>query len=482
MIPDSQRREIQLKQRQIVSDNWEDMLGAFIRRHIGAERAQKWGFKDTTWNISKTLTETLAVRYIVAPTVKGDSKFIDILNQSNLWGLMPRVERNTYAIREMLMHIDANVSGKLIFRPVFPNDVEVELQPDDPSEIWLVRENRVWIKDGKEIEVVITHDVRDPINPVFSVKSKNGKDFTKQFINDENWVYPWVYSNGIPFVPYVLRHAEDTGQLWDSTTANQLIQLSLMCGMMYSFFAHSLMRASWPQRWGMNVELVGEEFDAIDAETNQPYVAEKAIDYDTDPGSFVILRRSGDSNEQSEIGQWQSASNPQDYILAIKHYAQQALSIVGMSAANIVRNSSDMRSGVALHVDRETQRDAQRKTESSCRSADLQMISKAAAIYNSQYGTKFKESGYKIEYHSIPPSKEEQDALHEKVKFRLENKLISRAEALNLLIPDKSIEDCVKAINDLDSLEQKGMEKVNGTRAESTTESATTASDTESTD
>ena len=105
-------------------------------------------------------------------------------------------------------------------------------------------------------------------------------------------------------------------------------------------------------------------------------------------------------------------------------------------SADILRNDADPRSGYALSISREGQRQSAAKAAPIFRRFDSQALAKSAMLANRYLGQSLPESGYRVQYQPIKLSAEEQKNQTEDIKAKLEAGLISPVDALMILNPD----------------------------------------------
>ena len=124
-------------------------------------------------------------------------------------------------------------------------------------------------------------------------------------------------------------HAARTSSLFDAYEQRELIEGSLNCAVLWSFFAHCVRAASWPQRYAISVEVSGST-TADDG--NSAAVV-------TDPATVVMFKGLEDSTSQPMIGQWSAGADPSVLQTAISQYERRVASYSGINPAQWLRHS-----------------------------------------------------------------------------------------------------------------------------------------------
>jgi hypothetical protein len=142
----------------------EDDLDQLIRQQIGNVRKEVWGRPDLTGNPFLSLWSQVSVLYNIEPEImppSGSEGVVDAVADAGYWPLMQRVQRDTLALREMLVRVDV-IDGVLTFRPVFPDYVEASADPARPGVPVMIAE---WMHHDSCGWVRHVLDVRDPERP-----------------------------------------------------------------------------------------------------------------------------------------------------------------------------------------------------------------------------------------------------------------------------------------------------------------------------
>ena len=448
------RWEYTARVRDMLSGQWAQHLEREMAMHIGQDRRAAWGVPDLSSNVLKSVVTQLSVLYDREPNVYVDEDLTGetlegllgrdgLVTRAGLWPLMSRVQKLVVGCREYFVRVDVSDHG-VNFRPVAPDMVIAEASPDLPDvptyiqELQLRRhpETRepVWVYEIADIRRA--EDGGHPMGPrwAFHLAERSGKmgqDVTQLFTgtadqSGEN--YPYRLQDGTPTIPWILYHAEKTGQLFDAYNNRELVTGSLTIGDLYTAWLHVVRDCSWPQRY-----MTGVTIDGLDYEDTNTKRRRAAISMD--PASILMLSVDPDATGQPMVGQFQPGGDVESLLQAVSNYETRVAQFSGVSPAEISRANGDPRSGYALSITREGQREAQRRYEPQFRRSDQQLLSITAALVNRHFGTSYPENGYRVQYQSIPLSPNELQAQREDLIAKLGAGLLSPVDAYMALNP-----------------------------------------------
>ena len=420
--------------RRLLYSQFQTDLDSRIRQAVGNVKADAWKPLDLTANPYLSIWQQTAVLYDVAPevvTVAGSEPVLSALTESGAWALMQRVQRDTLGLREMLLRVSASEAGDLVVRPVFPDMVQVEVDPSDPGRPVKIKE---WLFDPTHGWVRHVYDVRDPAAPLYAVFTAGGVDVSALVLggNFTGTAYPFRLADGAPILPWVLYHASETGCVWDCYTMREVVEGSLMLGVYLTFFGHVLRDASWPQRYVIGARVLGA--DTVDGEGNVLAGRREVV---TDPATLLEMEMDPTFTGQPLVGQWNASADPEKLLTSISMYERRILTLAGIQAPDVTRTDSDIRSGYSLAVSREQVRTLQRVYEPQFRRGDLQLLSIAAALLNRATGSAYAEdaSAYRITYQGLPKSPQEVLAELTEIKARTDAGLLGPVTAYQELNP-----------------------------------------------
>ena len=436
----------------MLTGNWMQDLQDEIAQHIPASRQAAWGVPDMSSNIFKAAVQALCGLYVETPTIgvteatQGQAEGLigrnGLVNQAGLWALMQRVQFFTLGLNECFVRVDVNgdTTG-LLYRIVTPDFVDADSDASDPSNPHTIKEMRLRQNpETKEHEWTIDHlsikDLSNPIYEVYTVGSNGQKqnDVTEMYLgaSQSGAAYPYRDSEGTPFLPYSLYHAEVHGKLFDAYANREVVQGSLNASVLYTYFLHLSRDCSHPQRYLMGATLAGLDTFDNNLESRRNAIA-------SDPASILIFAPDPDlqAGQQPQIGQYQAGGDVSEMLESITVYERRIAMYMGISGADVQKmTNGDPRSGVAIAISRSSMREAQRKYAPSFRRADEQTLAISAKIANRFMGTAYPETGYRVQYHAIPLSPQESKEQREHILSLLNAGLMSKIDAIRQLYPD----------------------------------------------
>jgi len=468
---DAARVQETRKRVRIMDGVWDHDLEQRMISHFGLVRREVMGPLTESKNLAKKLCDELSVLYVKPPKVRhgldGEVSALlgqdGLIGQAGLWSLMPKCQRYTLALREMLVRVDWSAENDaLVYRLVTPDLVTAESHPDAPGVPVVIRELR-WRAQIKGWAYDV-FDISDRQNPTFKIKTKDGNDITEQILGASysGESYPWRRTEGElagdPVLPYVLYHAEVASRLWNCFDWSEVFEATLDIACCYSFLLHGIKNASWPQRYAVGAHVAGATTDG----ENSNYRSVPA-----DPSSLLQLEASQDGI-QPQIGAFGEGIDVAKLQQAIAAIEQAMMNVAGVDAANIVRNSSDAWSGAALSINRDGKREAQSVYTPQFRVADLHLIELSAIVSNVFGGFNFPESGYRIDYVSIPLSANELAARRQHHDALIASGRMSPVEAYIEEHPGTTIEEAILALDKIKVDTALATRSLDGTSAQDT--------------
>lgn len=428
--------------RRLLDSAWRDDLTARLVQEIGTVKLGAWGIPKVTSNPFQVISREMSALYTREPEVrapKGDPIYgplADGIRASGLWARGNDFMSMVLGLREAFWRIDVEPgTGRVTYRPVWPDLVEATAdpaRPDQPVEIrelrW--RDNYGWCWD--ELRILdrgdaISDFIGEP-TPSYTVKTWGGRDITAEVFDGvyaSGDAYPYRYSDGTPFLPYVLYRARNLGdRLFRWTDAAETVESSLDLAVNYTMLSHVIRDASWPQRWmrgchvaGLDVSKDGERREVV-----------------TDPATVLHLEEDPEA-KNPEVGQWQAGQSPKELEDVISSLANRIAIEAGLPPNDIQRMGGTARAGYAISLSNEGKRTAVRKFAPSFRASDEELVGKTAALLNRAVGLGIPEYGYSVIYQDLPLSPEELQARRANILELLSAKLISRLDAYLELHP-----------------------------------------------
>lgn len=447
IFPDSQtqiRTETNALRRRMLEGSWGPDLERYLQSQIDLSRRATWGTIDQSSNVFAHSCKALAVLYSEKPLVGVPREFrsqaepylrIDgALDRSNYFSIMQSVQYKTIGIREMCMRVDISDSGELLFRPVTPDMVYAKAPAGDPLKPNCIYEYRLRQneKTGNTFWTADVYDLRDKAHPKYQVRlvdanGKLGDDVSDVFLggnmDDDN--YPYIDSQGVPYLPWVIYHASLGGSLFSPFELSEVVSGSLQASCYYCFLKHLFLDSAWPQRWTVNAALAGLNTYGTGEQTQRMAIS-------ADPASILCFMPDPDVQSQPMLGQFEAGlKDPNQMISAITVYERRLSSQMGIDPASVTKVSSDPRSGYSIAMSQAATRDAQRRFSEVFRVADMQALVLGAKISNRFLGTNFPEQPiYSIQYIAVPLSPEELKAQREDIIQKMEKGLLGHVQAI----------------------------------------------------
>lgn len=430
-----------------------------VADRVKSERADAMGAVDLSVNLAEQTCGQLSAMYVESPWLHVDGidpgtlqEINDWFESAQLWPLMDRCQRDTLGLREMLVHLDV-VEGALIPRLVFPDCVAAEAgaNPSMPTKIYETRERQVEGKWSWFWYVVELTESGTSFR-VLSSLDDDAEDVSGTFKVSSD---AYQYADGTGFLPYVMYRAAKHSEMWSPNEWAGLFSATLQICVFLTYFDHGMLQASWAQRWMANGRVVGGKTSepagvpTINGNGKTPSVARHGVT--SDPAVLLKFESSGDNEHPIQVGQFVPAVDPGQVLGAALSYLRNALESIGIDPAAVVRTTSDPRSGIALTVSREAQREAQKQWFSLFRASDLELVRKAIAMRNrlAPSGPQWPETGWRITYRSLPPTEAELSAKQARLTDQIDRGLASKVDVYMELHPGVSRDAATKKLREI---------------------------------
>lgn len=443
----------QRRRRRILYGRWHPDLVRRAKKLIGSERRRAWGYLDQSANPFRQLADQFSTLYDHEPNLRNEKAndkqqdaLEEALNEAGYWALMQRVQRDTVGIRECYLRIDVTDDGELVLEQVFPDMVSGErfdrtgrrlqrfayLRPRaDPG-----AENKVaWFWDVFEVVGGVgTYSVRrfdkkemegDAVSDLFLMTSSGGDAPAGGLTGNE---YPYLDGEREAFIPVVRHRAAVLGSSthYDPFDWHEVVEGSLNVAVYWSFWGHVLRQAGWPQRYSIGCHIKGT---GIVGEDRREQV-------EADPAILLHFTADGKFEGTPSVGQFAPGADALQLAGGIERYEARIAAGVGVSPSDLVRTSGDPRSGYALAVSREAQREQQRKLTPAFRQGDRQALQIIAILLNQaqiEDLPELPEKGWTPKYVSLPMSADERRAVIEEALKLLDEGFIDEVEAMQMI-------------------------------------------------
>lgn len=386
---------------------WETDLRTYMSAHVEASRLKSWGPPSMALNLAKSLIKQINCLYDDEVSVRNadfDDESEGLMSRLLTWPRWQRHARDVIGLRESAIRIEhaADAPDGIHLRLVPATEIEVEGSPSVPTVPRLVRWARRR-KIGFETHWCWdTWDIREPDAPTFRIVRNEGMvDVTVDVLGAEEAgrPYRWVDPDGRPYLPWVLYHAADTGQMWDSGEWHELVQGTYAIAMLWTFWIHALKEASWEQKVAIDLVLQGTRTAGSGADTRSRIAV--------DPASILMFKSTDGRGTVTSIG---ASIDPLAMAQAIVAYQQIVATHLGVSPADVQVTSGSGQSGVAISLTRAGIRTMQRRYQPQFRAGDEELLQKVAwthNIFGDPSYPKLPASGYRVTYAGVPLTAEE---------------------------------------------------------------------------
>jgi len=284
---------------------------------------------------------------------------------------------------------------KLILRHVDPSVLEGEQAQDDPGQPIILRWERRRKVDGDWQTTVDEWDVSDPKNPSYRVLDtallgsdgdyNKPDDLTEKLFgksqSGEGYSWRWTQGDrkGTPYIPARIYHKVLSPDLWTPYRGIEIVDGTLVAGVMWSFWVHCVLDASWPQRYSVNATPIG----AIANKDGTKAVV-------TDPATLLMLEAIV-KDQPVVIGQFEPGADPEALGRSIDNFCVQL-------EASIVAVDLSSTGGDPLEQISRAREKTIAGYDSICREGDGAVLEICAAIANNWKNKAYPEAGYGLLY------------------------------------------------------------------------------------
>jgi len=456
---DSERSRLLLPMSRVLAEDWSDVAADYMSEFIAEQRLATWGPPDTSDNVFADICRQLATpgHYGHRPVFRHRNNSANrlikpggLLDQARYASKLQSVEYHAWGLGDMLVHVHAPSSERLVLRPVQPQDVYVEASDDDPSEpvvIWELRRRyvaaaggTVWAWDRWSIRPDDVHfrvvSAQDAKYDQAAVGIKEGEDITgllfgETFQGDD---YSWRTKDGDPALPWAWYRSADSGNLWQSTVRYGAFKATLGVAVLSTYVMHAARDAS-----GSTVIVHGLEPPSTNARRIGSEDQTRSIHLS--PGSMLFLaeREGSKGVGVTTVG---PGANLQPLDLFLRAKRQQAAERFGIGDASAVANSSNPMSAQSMLLSHATRREAAEQSEELFRAGDMALL-RACSVCLRANGVNVPESGYTVQYWRPDPMPQEMKARREQDEWDVANGYRSTVDVYMSRHPGTSREDAI---------------------------------------
>lgn len=397
---DSERWEKTRLRRRLLEGCWKQDIVYYMSLHLDKTRQGAWGEPSQSMNLYKSIVQQLAVIYNETPQVSNadmDELQEEYLKEMNLFSKAQQHSEYVIGLRDSIYRIYWNPRlNKVELRLVTPDYVLVETDPYSPQTPIKISEAVEREYQGEEIYTWEVWDISNPESPSLKIFSEDMKDnLTGYFLGEA----PYLFINPVtkqPFLPYVIYHAQDTGECFDDDSWSELVHGTLEVALLWSFWIHIVKDASWAQKYGIDVDLQGL--------STKP--GQERASISTDPASILMFKSK--DGQSGSLNSMQVSLDPKSVADSILQYSSAIMENLGLLGADLQKSSTQ--SGVSIQIRKDAIRLWQKRFEPMFRLGDKEMLEKVSLISNLFAPEGFPIlpiTGYDIKYTAIEKTQAE---------------------------------------------------------------------------
>lgn len=429
--------------------SWRELLRAHVETQLGPLRAKIVGVPDTSANLYKSVVDQTSTLYDDDPVIDGAPEVAEQLELGGWWGLAPTNQRFAQGLRQTLVYVGYDgADGHCTFRLVPPNRVTIDVAHDNPRRIlrvWWARERPIpGNTSGEEAWFWDRWDAAGE----FSIWTNDRKhDMTRTFgIDPAEWsgnAYPYRDESEarrpvLPFAWYSMQ-ASSGDSPWTPHAQSEVVFGTLQVGLLWTAAVHGVLRASWDQRVLLNGRPKGGTIEKTGSGGGARFLT-------PDPTSVMQIEGEG-----AAIGAWGASIDMTKAEQFCRLYEARLAVHFGLSPSDLVIESLNPASGASITVSQKGKRILQARQTPAFRRGDRMLAEVVAAVLRGRGGSATASAkGFRIRYPGIALTPEERQAVMVHLRQELELRLITRAEAWQLLHPGTDEKQAEAAIAKVD--------------------------------
>jgi len=424
---------------ELLRDGHEQRLVEFLAQVWGPQKQAAVGLLDTSWNPLRTWCQQMSTPglYSVRPDVYGPPGTEGLIGPKGLldralWS--PKGQHVEYLARGLgdVFVRPAIEDGRLSLRPVMPWSVHVETDPRDPT-----RATELWelclYKDGEKRWAWVweVFDVTDPESPTWKVvdaKEKTGDGDPLPVANLyypgvfadglSGPAYPWRYSDGRPYAPYVHYRAKLLPSYWSWENLRGLHRGTFQCARLSNGMLHAADMASQRVVLLQNCAPVGA--DVVNVGTKGGMKTIELL-----PGTMVPLVAL-DPQAQMNVTEVGPGMDVPGMWSVVRSYTLSMLAAHGLREADTLRAEANPTSAAALIISDSSRREGQRQLGPLFAESDRELIRMVAAMAREAgIGDWPDDDVYDVQYHLISKTSDELAAERDEEDFEQSHGLTS---------------------------------------------------------
>jgi hypothetical protein len=463
---DQERSVMTANRAGLLTEQWDDLLDAWLSEHIDKDSRSAWGPPDTSANPLADLARQLSTPGLYG--VRPDYRHPDAAAQGLIgpeghlakagWTTkMQWVQYMVLGLGDYFLRLDVPTgSDELTIRLVAPQDVYAlvdEDRPDRPVVLWELRlrwweAKCAWVYCWDQYDLGESRPGRTAREPSYRVvlaarpNLLDDGDVSNVFLGKPGGYrgaeYPYRDERGKPVLPYVKYTATDSGRMWNHLDKRGAARGTLNAALYWTYAGHAAKSASGKAVMAIGVEPIGavqEAQDSNDARVRTIRITPGAIVYHTS--------MEGGQGTFQEIG---PGAEIEKLAAFADHYEMKQAVRWGLDPTDITRQSANPSSGAALLISARGKRAFSRQVEEVFRRADLEVLRLAAILLRVAGVGTYPESGYSVTYHEIPDSPQEQADKRAQADWEIAKDFLSPEQAYVRWHPGVSEENAASAI------------------------------------
>ena len=476
---DDFRSKHQISRAEILRENFDDTLTAWLSNYVLNEVLETWGQPDTSANplVSYCRQLTTPGRYFKRPRViNNDPASLPLispggkLDRAGVFSKLQTVEYLNTGLGDYFVRLHVH-DDDLVVRLVDPSNIYIERDPDTLKTVllWELRPRHLN-PEGRIIWTWDAYSLGDPsagVPPYYRIlaaeRNADGEyeDLSHRFLKSttedgEKYgalvgdQYPFRKSNGSAFLPWVHYTSSDTGEAWHWTELRGLHRGTLHVCSYATYTGRAALDATGSHAiaYGLEPPAVdvrsgsGGPYDTVGNPSGAP-VRQMSIT----PGTITFCETTGGVQPGvSLIGPGINLDSLQKFTRAYIHDLMAHRGVGG--GMSVEKTGANPASGAALYISDRQRREHQERTEPLYRKYDVELIEKAACLCNLAHGSAYPETGYTIVYPRPDRSPQEEQESRNASEWAVANGYLSKAQVFMMRNPgityDEAVEELVR--------------------------------------
>jgi hypothetical protein len=249
--------------------------------------------------------------------------------------------------------------------------------------------------------------------------------------------YPYKRSGGKAFIPWVFYRAVDSGQMWNHKARKGAYTGTLNSARLATYASTAAFDAT-----GSCTIISG--MVPIAANTTGEGEHDQIASVTIKPGSILYHRPlEGGQPFVQTIG---AAANLESLSNFQHRYSSRIAAKFGISDTDATRKAANPASAAALAISDSSRREFMTQLEPLFRKADLELVSQCAAILNRVMGESLPEDGYRITYHKIPRTPQEEEDQRKRWDWAVQNGQMSEVDVYMEQNPGTTEDQAIAAL------------------------------------